>query len=380
MRRDTLSRRSVLAATGGLTLITTGVASVVSDTARDDSGDSSRDSIVVRGGTAEETTVSVTTGAADGPTAVVVGGMHGNEVAGYTAAGRIADWSIDAGTLVTIPEANTVAIERGTRTDDEGTNLNRQFPDGETPGTRLARALWDVVSESDPDILIDLHESTGLYAGDPVDGVGQAIFHSAGDDATAAAADAAEYVTETRVDDPALAFQTGPFSEPDTEPTGLLAHKAARDLDADGFLVETRSTDIALETRVQWHTAIVDRLLERERLLNDEPSEEPVDGSDGDAESPTASPIARIETQPPSAAEAPLEPGTTVTLDASQSHDPDGKLVAYEWRVGDDGPFEEAGETIAVPINGTGDHPVALRVVDDEGATATDRLTLSTNC
>ncbi|WP_226481489.1 PKD domain-containing protein [Natrinema amylolyticum] len=403
MRRNTLSRRSVLAVTAGCTLVSAGVASVVGDTAQNDDEGISRDSIVVREGTAEETTVYVATADTEGPTAVVVGGMHGNEVAGYTAAGRIADLTIDAGTLVTIPEANAVAIERGTRNDEEGTNLNRQFPEGETPETQLARELWGVVSEYDPDMLIDLHESTGIYAGDPVDGVGQAIFHSDGDDAADAAADAVDYVTETYVDDPLLAFQTGPFSEPDTDPAGLLAHKAARDLDADGFLAETLSTDVALETRVQWHTAIVERLLEGELLLDDadgrSPSEDPVDeepaepepepepeepgddsADDGD-EGPTAeSPIARIETRPPSATETILEPGQTVTLDASQSRDPDGELVGYEWCIGDDGSFDEAGETIEVTVTASGDHPVALRVVDDDGSTDVDRVTLSTNC
>ncbi|WP_222919704.1 PKD domain-containing protein [Natrinema sp. SYSU A 869] len=402
MRRDTLSRRSILAATAGCTLISTSVASVVGDTAQNDSEGVSRDSIVIREGTDEETTVYVTTADTEGPTAVVVGGMHGNEVAGYTAAGRIADLTIDAGTLVTIPEANAVAIERGTRNDDEGNNLNRQFPEGETPETQLARELWDVISEYDPDILIDLHESTGIYAGDPMDGVGQAIFHSGGNEADDAATDATNYVTRNYVDDPALAFETGPFSKPDTDPAGLLAHKAARDLDADGFLAETLSTGVELETRVQWHTAIVERLFEDELLLDDadgsSPSEEPVDdepaesepepepeepvddSTDGD-ESPTAeSPIARIETRPTSATETVLEPGQTVTLDASQSRDPDGELVDYEWCVGDDGSFDEAGETIEVTISANGDHPVALRVVDDDGATDIDRITLSANC
>ncbi|PCR89641.1 PKD domain-containing protein [Natrinema ejinorense] len=399
MRRDTLSRRSLLAATAGCTLISTSVASVVGNTAQNDGEGVNRDSILVREGTDEETTVSVTTGGADGPTAVVVGGMHGNEVAGYAAAGRIADLTIDAGTLVTVPEANAVAIERGTRNDDEGTNLNRQFPEGETPDTRLARELWDVVSESDPDILIDLHESTGIYAGDPADGVGQAIFHSSGDEAADAATDAADFVTRNHVDDPALAFQTGPFSKPDTDPAGLLAHKAARDLDADGFLAETLSTGVELETRVQWHTAIVERLLEDELLLDADdgsPSEEPVDeepadpepepeepvddGADGDESPEAESPIARIGTRPASATETVLEPGQTVTLDASKSRDPDGELVAYEWCVGADGSFEAAGETIEVTIGANGDHPVALRVVDDDGSTDIDRITLSANC
>ncbi|WP_175416416.1 PKD domain-containing protein [Natrinema versiforme] len=406
MRRDTLSRRSVLTLTSGFALASAGVASVVGNSAQNDEGTVSRESIVIREGTEEETTAYVTTADAEGPTAVVVGGMHGNEVAGYTAAGRIAEWTIDAGTLVAIPEANAAAIDRGTRNDAEGNNLNRQFPESETPDTELARAIWDVVSEYDPDVIVDLHESTGIYAGDPMDGVGQAIFHSAGEAATDAAADAADYVTQTAVDDPEFAFEIGPFSEPETDPSGLLAHKTARDLNADGFLAETLSTDVELETRVQWHTAIVERLLEGELLLDEsdtgsasddptgeepsesEPDEEPADDesgddtddSDGEEAASNESPVARIDLLPTWRSESALEPGETVTLDASNSDDPDGELVRYEWCIGDHGSFDETGETVEVTVSADGDHPVALRVVDDDGSTDIDRLTLSTNC
>ncbi|RZV08824.1 succinylglutamate desuccinylase/aspartoacylase family protein [Natrinema hispanicum] len=371
MQRDTLSRRTVLAVAAGCTLTSTGVASVAGDTADTDGGTVTRTSFPIREGTDEETTVFVTTADAEGPTAVVVGGIHGNEVAGYTAANQIADWTIDAGTLVVIPEANAVAIERGTRNDEEGTNLNRQFPEGETPQTELARAIWDVISEYDPDVVVDLHESTDIYAGDPTDGVGQAIFYSDGDEATAV--DTAEYVTRNYVDDPALAFQTGPFSSPDSEPNGLLVHKAARDLNADAFLAETLSTDVALETRVQWHRAIVERLLET--LTDAELS-----ADDGNETTDTEPPVARIETVPPDAAETTLESGQTVTLDASQSRDPDGNLVRHEWRVGDDDAFDRTGETIEVTISENGEQSVVLRVVDDDGATDTDRITLSAGC
>jgi len=140
MRRDSLSRRSVLGATAGFALASASAAGVVGGAIQNEEGSVSRDSIVIREGTDEETTAYVTTADTDGPTAIVVGGMHGNETAGYTAAGRIADWTIDAGTLVAIPETNAVAIERGTRNDDEGNNLNRQFSEGRRRG-RHSHAL-----------------------------------------------------------------------------------------------------------------------------------------------------------------------------------------------------------------------------------------------
>lgn len=409
MERELLSRRSVLTAATGCALGSVGVA--MADDQSDDetdgesagAGDLVRDSFTIRTGTEAETTVYVTEAPVEGPTAVVVGGVHGNEDAGYAAAGEIANWTIDAGTLVTIPEANAVAIERGTRTDDDGVDLNRQFPEGSDPETELARAIWDVVTEYGPDILVDLHESTGIYAGDPIDGVGQAIFHSDGD-AAAAAADAAEYVTRNYVDDPDLAFETGPFSGPETDPTGLLVHKAARDLDVDAFLAETLSTDVDLETRIRWHSAIVERLLKDELLLDDpendhvpddpvdeepddsaddrdgdEPDEGEDDAAPGEGEAPDReSPIAKIKTVPEGADERTLERGRTVTLDASCSCAPDGEIVCYEWDVGGDGAFDETGETIDVTIGANGEHAIVLRVTDDADLTDTAEITLST--
>ncbi|ELY60616.1 succinylglutamate desuccinylase/aspartoacylase [Natronolimnohabitans innermongolicus JCM 12255] len=373
-----------------------------------DDGGNTRESFTIRDGTAEETTVHVTTAEADGPTAVVLGGVHGNEVAGYVAANAIVDWQIDAGTLVTIPEASAIAVDRGTRTDDDGIDLNRQFPEGETPETQLAREIWAVVADYDADVVIDLHESTGLYAGDPVDGVGQAIFRSDGGWAVAAANDAAEYTTRNYVDDPELAFQTGSFSGPDSDPMGLLVHKAARDLGSDAFLVETISTDVDLETRVQWHSAIVERLLTNELLL-DEPAnghgpdedesadeddtddtddgdesdaaddtEDDADDADDDDSAAADSPVPVIETCPENVDELALESGQTVELDASGSHAPDSEIVTHEWDVGQTEQFDKSGETLEVTVGSNGRDTVVLRVVDDDGATATESITLST--
>lgn len=399
MQRETISRRSALSLAAGCAVTSIGVATVSGGA---DEG-VTRDSFAILEGTDRETTVYVTSADAEGPTVVVTGGVHGNEVAGYVAAGGIADWTIDAGTLVVIPETNAVAIERGTRTDDDGVDLNRQFPEGTAPRTELARAVWNVVSEYDPDVVVDLHESTGIYAGDPVDGVGQAIFTSSDDDAVAAAMDATDYVNANYVDDPAHAFQTGPFSSPNSNPQGLLVHKSARDLDAEAFLVETLSTDIDLDTRVQWHSAIVERLVEDE-LFTDAPEnehgadeeptepEEPVDEEPTESDEPVdesgdenadaggrESPTAKIRTVPANAEELALEAGQTVELDASCSCAPDGEIVRYEWDVGRDACFDDTGETIEVTIGANGRDSVVLRVVDDAEGTDTESITLSAN-
>lgn len=254
--RTTLGRRSVLATTGGLALGGLGL-STTTDRTR---ATSMVKSDTFMEGTEHETMRYVQTGPADGPTVLVVGGLHGNEVAGYRAASKVDDLSIDRGRLVTVPRANVVAIEDGVRHGAGGVDLNRQFPVGAEPRTELARALWEVVTRFDPDVVIDLHESKGVYDGSVAGGVGQAIFHSQDASARADARTTADYLNAYHVDDPAFDFTTAPFSDDDGELSGLFAHKAARDTDAVAFLAETVFTDVDLATRIQWHVQIVRRL------------------------------------------------------------------------------------------------------------------------
>lgn len=430
MGRHTFHRRSFLAVTAGCAI--TGVAIAQTD----DDSSVSRDSFALLPGTDHETTVHETRAAVDGPTVLVVGGIHGNEIAGYRAAARIADWDIDAGTLVTIPEANTVAIDDGTRTGADGVDLNRQFPTGSEPRTELARALWDVVLEYEPDVVIDLHESIGIYDDDPVDGVGQAIFHSPSGETSAEADEAAAYVNENHVDDPSLAFQSGYFTGSDMEPNGLLVHKAQREADANSFLVETLSTDVDLETRVEWHTALVRQLVDDDLFLeegavpdtddeeqnedgeseepvddedeeSDEPADdggeendEPADDEDGESdestddggeendessgdeggesdESTPETPTARIRTIPAWTDVTALEPGEEFELDASASSTPAERIDSYEWDIGDDGTVDSTDETVSVSAPSCGAVTVVLSITDCSGATDTEELFLS---
>ncbi len=389
-----IPRRSVLALVVGGALGSAGIVR-----SQEDDETLSRDSYPILEGTEHETTVYVTTSSTDGPTVLVVGGIHGDEPAGWIAADEIAEWDITAGTLVTIPEANQTAIEAGTRRGSDGTDLNRQFPTGQEPTTELARAIWDVVLRYEPDAVIDLHESTGIYAGDPIDGVGQAIFRSGEAEAVEAADRAVEYVNENYVDDPELEFMTGGFTGPETEPEGLLVHKASRETHAMGFLVETLRTDIDIDVRVHWQTVIAQQLTV-EWLFDDESDieveeddppevdedEEPDDDDtpEVDEDEPDADdeddepPTARIQTDPPDAEDAVLDLDQTVTLDATESSEGTSSIVHYEWDVGGEGEFDEEGESIEVTVAKCGEYPVVLRVTDENELSATAEITLRT--
>jgi plastocyanin len=401
------TRRSFLAATGTVALAGLGVSTVAGDSAPVTNG-----SFELLEGTASETTVYVRTADADGPTVMVVGGIHGDEEAGYLAAGDIAEWDIESGQLVVVPRANARAIERGTRTAADGVDLNREFPTGRDPTYEVAQALWNVAVEYEPDVFVDLHESYKLYNGDATDGVGQAVFRSYDMVAAAKAGRAVRHVNENYVTNGTNKFELGYFSGPNVDPNGLVAHKASRDLDALGFLVETLETGPALETRVEWQKAVVRKLVEDELFdgdggapedgeterppeegSEDESSEEqpdPEENEDIPSDDETASdeepaepapnekPTPMIETTPSKAETLDLSRGDTVTFEASASMDADGNIAAYEWDLDGDGRIEATGDTATLTLDECGDYPVTLRVTDDDGTTAETGLTVST--
>ncbi|WP_082837644.1 M99 family carboxypeptidase catalytic domain-containing protein [Haladaptatus sp. R4] len=252
------TRRSFLRRTG-LVVAGTSTALATESAARE----AIRTTYTIREGTPDETDVYITDTQTEGPVAVVVGGIQGNEPAGYQAAGGIKTWSINRGTLVTIPRANPVAIQRDTYLNDNG-NLNRKFPPGETPTTPLARAIWGVIASYDPDIVINLHSSQGIYREDVgPDGVGQAIYPTTAPGASEDAIATAEYMNRYHVDDSFpdyYRFQRGNTID-GTRP--YLVHKTDADLGVPGFIVESTRYETSLATRRNWELNIVHHLLGR---------------------------------------------------------------------------------------------------------------------
>lgn len=217
-------------------------------------------SYTIRRGTPQETRVVRIRTATDGPTVFVLGGMHGDEVGGYRAADAVADWTLDAGTVVVLPRANVRAIERGTRTTDgeDGLDLNRQFPLGERPTTPLAREIYDAVVRHDSDVFIDLHSSKGFWGEGHF---GQAIFHS--DDETLASrlADVVDGLNEAVVPEerhPQYTYEAVQF---DGQPARMLVLKVARDLGVPACLHEVTESGLSEETQVAWSTAVAARFL-----------------------------------------------------------------------------------------------------------------------
>jgi len=112
-------------------------------------------------GTAAATPLYMVTSETEGPVILVIGGIHGDEPAGYLAAEVVASWVVDRGTLIVIPRAHKLAIQRQQRNGADLLDLNRSFPGYAygSPTRRLAAAIYEVMLEFEPDWVIDLHEA-----------------------------------------------------------------------------------------------------------------------------------------------------------------------------------------------------------------------------
>jgi uncharacterized protein (DUF2141 family) len=78
------------------------------------------------------------------------------------------------------------------------------------------------------------------------------------------------------------------------------------------------------------------------------------------------------------AAPASAGAGQQITLDASGSHDPDGRIVNYAWDLDGDGSMETDGHDSQTLTHafGRGVHHVTVRVTDDKGARAFANATI----
>ena len=108
--------------------------------------------------------VHVMEASADGPTAVIQAGIHGDEVAGVHALEELLEggYTPTRGRLLIIPVMNPPAYRARQRTNPGGLDLNRCFPGSDTAETRehrLARQFMDLMLDEKPDLCTTLHES-----------------------------------------------------------------------------------------------------------------------------------------------------------------------------------------------------------------------------
>ena len=202
-----------------------------------------------------------------GPTVLVVGGVHGNEPAGASAAGQIQHWPVKRGRLIVVPRANGPGLKDGTRflpgVSLKTRDLNRDFQKTDSkdgPIGEPAQALWKFVSGHKPDWLIDLHEGTDFHQ---INGksVGSSIIdvHSK---ASGAAVPLMLKAVNAAVSDPKKKFVRLRYPV-----DGSLARAAHERLGAHAMICETTSKDQPRSQRARQHRLMMHALLAHLKMV-----------------------------------------------------------------------------------------------------------------
>jgi len=100
-------------------------------------------------------------GRRDGPTLLIIGGMHGDEPGGYLAADLYADLTLRTGNLIIVPRANIYSIHQNTR--GVRGDLNRLFgvEEDHSIDDQIAGVLEELMAGSDG--VLNLHDGSGFY-------------------------------------------------------------------------------------------------------------------------------------------------------------------------------------------------------------------------
>jgi len=122
-----------------------------------------------------ENTVHVLTGEEEGPAIYIVGGTHGDELAGWYASVLLKKASVRTGTVYIVAPFNQYGAGHVQRETRDGRDLNRHFP-GDPAGNeaeRMAAALYADIQDKKPDLVLDLHEAR--YHTDGRDNLGGSV-------------------------------------------------------------------------------------------------------------------------------------------------------------------------------------------------------------
>ena len=112
-------------------------------------------------GTSQELEVFKISGRFEGPTVMLLGGIHGNEPGAYLSADLYTTVSLKRGNLIVVPRANFLSIIHNRRGNDG--DMNRKFAGirPNDPEKNVIDVLKSLMAESD--VLLTLHNGTGFY-------------------------------------------------------------------------------------------------------------------------------------------------------------------------------------------------------------------------
>ncbi|MBN1911510.1 MAG: succinylglutamate desuccinylase/aspartoacylase family protein [Pirellulales bacterium] len=201
----------------------------------------------------------------EGPTVVILGGVHGNEPAGAWAADQIRHWPITRGKIIVLPRANQPGLRAATRcipdVEPALRDLNRDFPKNKkdsAPAGELATKIWTWLRGCRPDWVIDLHEGTGFHQLNRKTVGSSIIAYGKVEEAVPLMLEA----VNATITDPKkrLVPLRGSLK-------GTLAWAAGSILDAHSMICETTSSSQPLSLRTRQHRIMVHRLLTHLEML-----------------------------------------------------------------------------------------------------------------
>ena len=214
------------------------------------------DRFTLLAGTRWETEGCIADSGQPGPTALVLGGVHGSEPAGALAAAQVCTFQPMTGKIVAVPRVNIPGLAAKLRyVPDGGGDMNRVYPpeNGETPAERMGEAIIALMEEHRIRLFVDLHEARTFHKLDPTS-LGQSLL-PANNPASDAMAMAAIEAVNREIDEEVKKFtRLGP---PIRRSAAWYAGKA---LGIAAFTVET-SAQQPLADRVGQHLAVVKELL-----------------------------------------------------------------------------------------------------------------------
>ncbi|QGT99579.1 hypothetical protein SYNTR_0986 [Candidatus Syntrophocurvum alkaliphilum] len=217
------------------------------------------DKEVIASGTKYATNLYIIDSGKPGPVVLIVGGVHGNEIAGVEAAYKSKEIEINKGKLLVLPEANKRSVEIERRFVPGEEDLNREFPrtsNGNPSGT-LATAIWDeVIEEYEIDWLMDLHEGFDYHKNPDTNSVGQTIIYYPARGARTYVLNIADELNKD------ISREREQFTVIRNPVRGSLARSAAELHEINAFIFESTMRD-NLSTRVNYQMTSVNSLLEQ---------------------------------------------------------------------------------------------------------------------
>lgn len=209
----------------------------------------------IAAGTKYETNLYVIKSGRPGPVVMIVGGVHGNETAGYKAAEQLKNTSIGKGTLLVLPHANQLAINAGRRYVN-GQDLNRAFPSrgGTRSSNVLANNILKTMDDYNVDWVMDMHEGYDYSKSSSNSSVGQTLIYYPDTQTRSVARSIVSSlnsnISGTYKDFSLLQYPIG----------GSLACAAAKSFGANSFILETCS-NVSLSTRINYQLKAANILL-----------------------------------------------------------------------------------------------------------------------